>query len=45
MILDLLYFFNFDRDLEIWGEGQILVMSKVPIFRISKSKFLLFQEW
>ena len=27
------------------GKGSILVMSKVPIFRISKSKFLLFQEW
>ena len=27
------------------GNGGILVMSKVPIFRISKSKFLLFQEW
>ena len=26
------------------GNGGILVMSKVPIFRISKSKFLLFQN-
>ena len=33
------------RKIEDLGVMRYLVMSKVPIFRISKSKFLLFQEW